>query len=77
MHPNLSHFINVCIPYRVAYLAGRFVNELKKSYEGSEGIGEIDVLCVQIAGLCHDIGECLLIKNYITDIQCCFNSFME
>ena len=38
----------------VAYLAGKLVNELKKTFRGLTGT---DILCVEIAGLCHDLGE--------------------
>ena len=41
--------------YRVSYLAGEFV-EFLKSNQGDLDITARDVLCVQIAGLCHDLG---------------------
>nr|XP_039264168.1 deoxynucleoside triphosphate triphosphohydrolase SAMHD1-like [Styela clava] len=38
-----------------AYLAGKLVRHLKKNQD--LGIDERDVLCVEIAGLCHDLGH--------------------
>uniref|UniRef100_A0A7N5ZQM4 HD/PDEase domain-containing protein n=1 Tax=Anabas testudineus TaxID=64144 RepID=A0A7N5ZQM4_ANATE len=44
----------------VAYLAGELAQALKTKHdeEGENLIDEKDILCVQIAGLCHDLGEC-------------------
>ena len=40
---------------RVSYLAGKMVERLRKK-QPELGITEEEVLCVQIAGLCHDLG---------------------
>ena len=60
----LSHIF--CI-YSVAYIAGEFGNHLKKQFEAEikykklsekdpRAVSEEEVLCLQIAGLCHDLG---------------------
>ena len=41
---------------RVAHLAGELVQMLKQQQSELE-ITDDDVLCVKIAGLCHDLGE--------------------
>ena len=41
---------------RVAYLAGKLLKTLKENQPELK-IDETDILCVQIAGLCHDLGE--------------------
>lgn len=40
--------------YSVGHLAGELVHSLKSQ---GENISSIDMFCVQIAGLCHDLGE--------------------
>ncbi|MEQ2293969.1 SAM domain and HD, partial [Ameca splendens] len=40
----------------VAFLAGQLLQTLKKK-QPQLGITERDILCVQIAGLCHDLGH--------------------
>lgn len=42
--------------FRVAYLAGKMVKRLRKN-QPELGIDEKDVHCVQLAGLCHDLGN--------------------
>lgn len=44
----------------VCYLAGEFLRTLRDNHNGKEKDLEItdkDILCVQIAGLCHDLGN--------------------
>ena len=41
---------------RVGYLAGELVETLQRKQEELE-ITEEDVLCVKLAGLCHDLGQ--------------------
>ena len=43
----------------MCYLAGEFVKTLAKNQEDLE-ISKSDILCVQIAGLCHDLGKNIL-----------------
>ena len=47
----------------VAYLAGELVETLQKKQPELE-ITDKDVLCVKIAGLCHDLGQCRLYQNH-------------
>ena len=47
--------------YRVGYLAGELVETLQRKQPELD-ISERDILCVKIAGLCHDLGQ--LILNY-------------
>ena len=41
---------------RVCYLAGQLATALKKRQKELE-IDKKDILCVEIAGLCHDLGK--------------------
>ena len=50
--------------FRVAHMAGMFLRELLEHLKRENpalhkelGVGDKDVLCVQIAGLCHDLGH--------------------
>ena len=45
----------LCMLYRVCHLAGMLVESLK-SRQPELGITPQEVLCIQIAGLCHDMG---------------------
>lgn len=45
-----SKFCSVC------YLAGKFLQELKEHQPGLQ-ITDADILCVMLAGLCHDLGH--------------------
>ncbi|XP_061082911.1 deoxynucleoside triphosphate triphosphohydrolase SAMHD1-like [Conger conger] len=49
-HTRFEHSIGVC------YLAGKLINALKQR-QAELNITENDVLCVKIAGLCHDLGH--------------------
>ena len=40
----------------MSYLAGEFVESLQRHQE-ELGISDKDVLCIKIAGLCHDLGH--------------------
>ena len=56
---------NTHLIYRVCYLAGEMVEMLKRQLDREKKnsdivpINEKDVLCVKIAGLCHDLGKIL------------------
>ena len=52
--------------YRVSHLAGQLARALQ-SRQPELNITEEDILCVEIAGLCHDLGTYFLDtgKNYI------------
>ena len=41
---------------RVGYLAGELVGMLQRK-QPELAITDVDVLCVKIAGLCHDLGS--------------------
>ena len=39
----------------VSYLAGEFVESIQKRQPELE-ISDVDILCIKMAGLCHDLG---------------------
>lgn len=49
-HNRFGHSLGVC------YLAGKFLQELKER-QPELHLSEIDMLCVELAGLCHDLGH--------------------
>ncbi|XP_060585571.1 deoxynucleoside triphosphate triphosphohydrolase SAMHD1-like isoform X1 [Ruditapes philippinarum] len=49
-HNRFEHSIGVC------YLAGKLVRKLKER-QPDENITDVDILCVEIAGICHDLGQ--------------------
>ena len=46
--------VQLYLPYSVCYIAGELVKKLKQ--DNPLLISDRDVLCVQIAALCHDLG---------------------
>ena len=53
-YPN--EVIDIIFVYSVSYLAGEFVENLQRRQKELE-ITDVDVLCIKIAGLCHDLGH--------------------
>ncbi|CAL1530672.1 unnamed protein product [Lymnaea stagnalis] len=49
-HNRFEHSIGTC------YLAGQFCRSLREN-QPELGITDMDILCVEIAGLCHDLGQ--------------------
>ena len=49
--------------FRVSHLAGQLAESLRQRQPNLE-ISNTDILCVQIAGLCHDLG-----MNFIVGFQ--------
>ena len=49
-------------PSSVGHLAGEFAEHLRKHLknEDKELITDKEVLCLRLAGLCHDLGDCYL-----------------
>lgn len=47
--------VRLSLSSRVCFLAGQFASTLRER-QPDLGISNTDILCVQIAGLCHDLG---------------------
>ena len=61
-------FLKFCLKlsnffYSVSHLAGELARDLKRNQPGLK-ISERDILCLEIAGLCHDIGNVFRKLNY-------------
>lgn len=52
---NFSHHYNISF-ISVCYLAGEFIEHFRETQPELD-ISEQDILCVKIAGLCHDMGH--------------------
>lgn len=48
--------MHACMEYRTCFIAGEYVQMLKRK-QPELGITNTDVLHVQIAALCHDLGN--------------------
>lgn len=55
--------------YSVAHLAGELVTTIKRN-QPDLGITDDDVLCVMIAGLCHDLGKCAGLGSVYVGSSC-------
>lgn len=54
--------------YSVCHIAGEFVELLQKK-QPELGITGVDVLCVKMAGLCHDLGTRVSVKLTLSIID--------
>ena len=64
MYPGASHNrFEHCVG--VSYLAGVFVEHLARK-QSELGITDVDILCVKLAGLCHDLGH-----GPLSHSECC------
>ena len=43
---------------RVCHLARQLLESLQRRHNDELDLTDEDILCVQMAGLCHDLGEC-------------------
>ena len=51
-----NYFYIKFVSFSVCYIAGEFV-EILQSNQPELDITDVDVLCVKMAGLCHDLGK--------------------
>lgn len=63
-HSHTRTYINTLFFNRVAYLAGELLTILSEKQPELD-ISKRDILCVQIAGLCHDLGEAIMEKEFL------------
>ena len=56
---------------RTCYLAGKLARHLKKIHP--DKVDDRDVLCVELAALCHDLGEYTECRFVETIIWPCYN----
>ena len=72
----MNHAHTTTLDCSVCYIAGEFGLFLKHQFEeevkynnlgrdSPRAVSEEEVLCLQIAGLCHDLGICIIIANLI------------
>ena len=51
---SVSCYTSILYEYRVCHIAGELLKGLAEVHK----IDDDDILCVQIAALCHDLGKC-------------------
>ena len=68
------------IVYSVCYLAKVFAESLRdqflKDYDTSDQFDPEEVLCAQIAGLCHDLGRQIMQEYILSYNFACFTSYI-
>ena len=56
MHIQCAHYTVLLSCFRVSHLAGQLARALRDRQPELD-ITDRDILCVEIAGLCHDLGK--------------------